>query len=168
MDNTLDNVDNTGSDPNAPTVTGTVATVAESVATMVSRSENAFGTSVRFSEALDAKVAIPSVAAKDNRNDALSAVPGSARTMNAPTAKSAGTGSVLNTGSEATAMLDIIAARRTGIPAPARTAYDQMPDMSNGMQKTSGSLLVKTAKIPATTATLPPLATTRCESPLIR
>lgn len=74
---TFDNMDNTGSDENTPTVTGMVATVAASVATAVSFIPMDFGTKVRFSAIFGANAHIQRVAENERRNDAFEPIDGS-------------------------------------------------------------------------------------------
>lgn len=165
---TFDNIDNNGSDQNAAAVTGTVATVAARVATAVSFKERDFGTNDRFSEIFGATADIPRVAANERRNDASDAVCGFQRTVPAATAKRVGTASALNAGSQSVATVDMNAARMTGIPLPARAAYPQIPQRRKAVLVKNGSRLASTASIHPTTATFPPLATTRCDNPLVR
>lgn len=164
----FDTMDNVEREPNATSETGMVATVAERVAESVSRSEKPFGTERRFSEVRAASVAIPSVAENERRNEASMTIPGSWSAIAVPTASRSATGSVRKNGSASTATLAIMAARITGMPLPVSAAYAQMPERSAPIRNAFGSRFAKNASMPATTATLPPLATTRCESPLRR
>lgn len=165
---TFDTMDNTGSDPNAAAVTGMVATVAAMVATAVSRSESDFGTNERFSDTFGATADMPRVAANDKRNDASEPTEGFQRTIPAATAKSVATASALNRGSASVATLDMNAARITGIPLPANAAYPQIQKRRNAALATNGRRLANMASVPPTTATFPPLATTKCDRPLVR
>lgn len=122
MDATFDNVDNTGSVKNTPTVTGIVARVAERVATAVSFMPIDFGTNARLSVIFGAKAHIQSVAENDRRNEASEPTEGSKSAIAAATVKRIATASALNAGSASVAKLAIIAARKTGIPLPARIA----------------------------------------------
>ena len=165
---TFDTMDNTGSDQNAAAVTGIVATVAARVATAVSCKERDFGTNDRFSEIFGATDDIPSVAAKERRNDASEPTEGFQSAIPAATARRVGTASALNAGSQSVATVDMNAARITGIPLPASAAYPQIPQRRKAALARNGSRLANMASIHPTTATFPPLATTRCDNPLVR
>lgn len=65
-------------------------------------------------------------------------------------------------------MLAMIAARTTGIPLPARSAYPQIPKRRVATLGMYDSRFANIAMMPATTATFHQLATTRWESPLVR
>lgn len=161
-------MDNTGSDSNAAAVTGIVATVAARVATAVSLRERDFGTNDRFSDIFGATADIPSVAANDNRNEASEPIDGFQSAIQAATAKSVATASALNTGSASVETVDMSAARTTGTPLPASDAYPQIPQRRNAALARNGRRRANIASTPPTTATFPPLATTRCDNPLFR
>ena len=164
----LDNVDSIGTLLNIPTDTGSVATVAATVAARVSRRLADFGTKDRFSDTFGTKAHIPRVAENERRNDASVPMEGSVRTMHAATKNSTATGSAFNAGASTMAALDMRDARMTGIPDQASTAYPQIAESSTNARGRYASLLANIATMPATTAILPQLATTRCERPLVR
>lgn len=166
--NMLDNVDNIGTLLNTPTDTGSVATVAATVAARVSRRLADFGTKDRFSDTFGTNAHIPSVAEKDKRKEASLPMEGSASTMHSAVKNSTATGSALSTGASTMATLDMRDARMTGIPDQASAAYPQIAESNINARGIYANLLANIATMPANTAILPQLATTKCESPLVR
>lgn len=164
----LDTMDNIGTVQNIPAVTGSVATVAESVPANVSRREKPEGTSESRSFHASEKTQIPSVAQNERRNDASDAHSGCVSTMADHTTKSADRASVFSQGSATIAMLAIIAERIIGIPLPARRAYPHTVPNITGIFVIGPNRFASSSTNPATAAIFPPLATTKCDNPLNR
>lgn len=86
--------------------------------------------------------------------------------MAAQVQNSTGTGSHLKYGSAKIATVAMMAARTTGTPLPANSAYDHIQASNVAARNGNGKRFMRKKRIPASTATFPPLATTKCDNPL--
>lgn len=118
----LDNMDNVGSVWNTPTVTGSVATVAETLPQSALLRESFSGTSANRSFDESENRQMPRVADKERRKEAFEPYSGYPNAMSEPTSSSTGKASALSQGSAITATLAIRAARSMGMPMPASDA----------------------------------------------
>ena len=64
------------------------------------------------------------------------------------------------------ATVAIAAARTTGMPLPAKNAYDHIHASNETARNGKGKRFMRKKRTPASTATFPPLATTKCDNPL--